>query len=112
VLVVYEQYVERRRIADALALEGFVVLEAADGEQALAYARRLRPDLILSDATLPRLDAVGMLQAIALEKLPVRVVIQTHQTDADLHAWLIELGAEEVVGMGARVGVIAERVRG
>jgi hypothetical protein len=42
----------------------------------------------------------------------VRVVIQTHQTDADLHAWLIELGAEEVVGMGAGVGVIAERVRG
>jgi type IV pilus assembly protein PilB len=112
VLVVYEQYAERRRLADALALEGFVVLEAADGEQALAYARRLRPDLILSDATLPRLDAVGMLQAIALEKLPVRVVIQTHQTDADLHAWLIELGAEEVVGMGAGVGVIAERVRG
>ena len=112
VLVVHEQYAERRRIADALAVEGLIVLEAADGEQALAYARRLRPDLILAEVALPRLDAIGLLQAIALEKLPVRVLIQTCQTDASLHAWLGELGAEAVLPSTVLPRVVAGRVRG
>jgi signal transduction histidine kinase len=37
---------------------------AADGEQALAAARRVRPDLILSDVMMPRLDGFGLLKAI------------------------------------------------
>ncbi|MEO6528146.1 MAG: type II/IV secretion system protein [Gemmatimonadaceae bacterium] len=112
VLVVHEVYAERRRVADALTAEGLVVLEAADGEQALTIARRLSPNLILCEVTLPRLDAVGLLQAIALEQLPVRVLIQTRQTDADLHAWLIELGAEDVLAITVLPRLIASRVRG
>jgi CheY-like chemotaxis protein len=111
VLVVHEVYAERRRIAEALSSEGIVVLEAADGEQALTIARRLRPELILSEVTLPRLDAVGLLQSISLEQLDVRVTIQTRQTDPELHAWLIELGAEEVLASTVLPRVIAARVR-
>jgi type IV pilus assembly protein PilB len=108
VLVVDETRAERRAIADALIAEGMTALEAADGEQALVYARRLRPDLIVTDVALAKLDAVGLLQALAAEHLPTRVLIRTRQTDEALREWLIELGALDVVGVDipALVGAV------
>ncbi|HEV7994042.1 MAG TPA: type II/IV secretion system protein [Gemmatimonadaceae bacterium] len=111
VLVVHEVHADRRRIADALAAEGLAVIEAADGEQALAYARRLRPQVILTEIALPRLDAVGLLQALSAEQLTPRVMIHTRQTDQELHAWLIELGAEEVTMSSEPVKSLAARLR-
>jgi DNA-binding response OmpR family regulator len=98
VLVVDETRAGRRAVADPLVADGMVVLEAADGEQALAYARRLRPDVIVTDLTLPRLDAIGLLQAVGAEGLPIRVLVRTGQTDEALLEWLAELGGE-VVGI-------------
>ena len=106
VLVVDESRAERRIVADQLLADGMVVLEAADGEQALAYARRLRPDVIVTELTLPRLDAIGLLQAMAADQLPIRVVVRTRQTDEQLLQWVGELGGE--VDTGGLVG----RVRG
>ncbi|MEO8561420.1 MAG: type II/IV secretion system protein [bacterium] len=111
VLVVHESHADRRRIADTLTADGMVVIEAADGEQALVYARRLRPQVILTEIALPRLDAVGLLQALAAEQLTPRVLIHTRQTDPELHAWLIELGAEEVTLASEPVRGIVARVR-
>jgi DNA-binding response OmpR family regulator len=99
VLVVDETRAERRAVVEALRADGMTALEAADGEQALAYARRLRPDVIVTDVAMPKLDASGLLQAIAVEGLQTRVVIRTRQTDEELRAWLLELGAADVVGV-------------
>jgi CheY-like chemotaxis protein len=104
VLVVDDGRAERRIVVDQLLADGMVVLEAADGEQALAYARRLRPDVIVTALTLPRLDAIGLLQAIAVDNLPIRVVVRTRQTDETLLQWLAELGGE-VVGLGEGLAV-------
>jgi two-component sensor histidine kinase len=53
----------------------YVVEAAGDGEQALAAALRKRPDLILSDVMMPRLDGLGLLQRLraddALRDIPV-----------------------------------------
>jgi type II secretory ATPase GspE/PulE/Tfp pilus assembly ATPase PilB-like protein len=99
VLVVDETRADRRAVADALRADGATVLEAADGEQALAYARRLRPDVIVTVLTLPRLDAIGLLQALTAERIAARVLVRTAQTDPPLLDWLSELGAE-VLGEG------------
>jgi DNA-binding response OmpR family regulator len=99
-------------MADALASDGFTVLEAADGDQALAYARRLRPDVILTEVALPRLDAMGLLQAIAAERLPVRVLVHTRQSDVELRGWLLDLGAEDVLARSVDPRTIASRLRG
>ena len=59
-----------------------VVGEAADGEQAVALARELRPDVILMDIRMPRVDgieAIGRLQA--LERPPRVLVLTTFDLD-------------------------------
>jgi len=43
-----------------LEARGFDVVEAADGEDALRLSETARPDLILLDGSLPRLDGVGV----------------------------------------------------
>ena len=112
VLVVHEAHDERRRLVEALAAEDLSVIEAADGEQALAYARRLRPQVIITEVALPRLDVVGLLQALSAEQLTPRVLIRTRQTDPELHRWLIELGAEEVTLATEPMKGVAARLRG
>ena len=88
---------------------GFQVLEAADGEAALAYARRLRPDFLVTEIAIPRLDAMGLLQALALESAPPCVVVSTDQSDPELLAWARELGAHEVTGKPLNLALLVAR---
>jgi DNA-binding NarL/FixJ family response regulator len=54
-----------------------VVAEAADGEQAVAAARRHRPDVVLMDIRMPRLDGIAATRQIAGDRLPTRVLVLT-----------------------------------
>lgn len=57
----------RRYVARLLSQAGFKVEAVADGAAALDAARRLKPDLILSDVMMPRLDGFGLLAALRAE---------------------------------------------
>ena len=54
-----------------------VVGEAADGEQALELCRRLRPDLVLMDARMPKMDGLTATRAIKREFPPIPVLMLT-----------------------------------
>jgi two-component system cell cycle response regulator DivK len=56
ILVVEDQPDSRRIIRDMLAGTGYEIIEAEDGEEALAVIAKQRPDLILMDIQLPIMD--------------------------------------------------------
>ena len=63
-----------------------MVAEAADGEEAVALFEAHRPDVVLIDLRMPRLDGVGAIQAIrALDPGARLVALTTYEGDADIH---------------------------
>ncbi|MEV0128023.1 response regulator transcription factor [Dactylosporangium sp. NPDC050688] len=66
-----------------------VVGEASDGVEAVAAARRLRPDVLVMDIAMPRLDGLAAARQILADPRPPRIVLLTmFDTDEHLHAAL------------------------
>ena len=60
VLIIEDELPMRTALQDCLASEGYRVLGAADGERGLAHALQDKPDLILLDIMMPRLDGYSL----------------------------------------------------
>ncbi len=76
ILVAEDDRTIRRNLVLLLEAEGFRVLDAADGDAALACIRADRPDAVLLDLKMPRRDGLSVLAELgpALADLPVIVV--------------------------------------
>ncbi|URM99633.1 response regulator transcription factor [Actinomadura madurae] len=81
VLLADDQAMVRRGLRLILEdqLDISVVGEASDGADAVALARRLRPDVCLMDIRMPRLDGIDVTRALAGPRVPdpMRVVVVT-----------------------------------
>ena len=78
-ILVVEDHVDNRRILrDLLSSRGYDLVEAEDGEQALAMAEGQRPALILMDVQIPLLDGYEVTRRLkanpVLRAIPVVVV--------------------------------------
>jgi len=68
-----------------------VVAQARDGEEAVAMARRERPDLALLDVRMPGMDGIDAARAM-LEERPIPVVIITAYSQRDVIDRAVEAG--------------------
>ena len=64
VLVVEDKEIIRRAIVDELVLDKFGVSEAADGEEALAKVISEKPDIIILDILLPKMNGLDVFKKI------------------------------------------------
>src|SRR4051795_4624661 len=80
-LIVEDSPTMRRVMRRFLSPAGYVIFEAGDGEEALRLAARERPDVILLDRQIPRLDGYGVLASLRedpeLGEVPV-VLVTSH----------------------------------
>jgi two-component system, NarL family, response regulator LiaR len=85
--------------------------EAADGVAALAAIRALRPDVVLLDLLMPRLDGLGVLAALREEELTAAVLVLTSSADEQHLVRAIRAGALSYLPKTAGVDQVIEAVR-
>ncbi len=83
VLVVEDEALIRMDLVEMLGEEGYAVAgEAADGEQAVALARELAPDLVIMDVKMPKVDGITAAGQIVEERIaPVVMLTAFSQRD-------------------------------
>lgn len=93
VVVVEDEALIRMDVVEVLQENGFeVVGEGADGETAIELARSLRPDLVVMDITMPKMDGLTAAEIIGKERL-APVVMLTAFAQPEFVSRAVEAGA-------------------
>jgi DNA-binding response OmpR family regulator len=93
-----------------LEREGYTVAVASDGVQGLELARRERPDLVVLDVMLPRLDGFSVCRILRQENDVPIIMLTARQDEVDRIAGL-ELGADDYISKPFSLGEFLARVR-
>ena len=88
-----------------------VVGEAADGQEAVQRARQLKPDILLLDLAMPRLDGLGALRELAGTVPGLQIVLLTAAIDRQETVEALRLGARGVVLKEAATQMLYKCIR-
>ncbi|HWI22838.1 MAG TPA: diguanylate cyclase [Baekduia sp.] len=113
VLVADDTDILRFMVRDQLLAAGYDVVEARDGEEAVALARTAAPDVALIDREMPKLDGFGVLEALQSfpETAALPVVFVTGRVTADELAEGLDRGAHDYVRKPVQPAELLARVR-
>ncbi len=110
ILVVDDEPNLLHSVAYSLRREGHEVIAAADGEDALAQARRERPDLLILDVMLPRLDGFEVCRRLRAESTLPILMLTAKDAEIDRVVGL-ELGADDYLTKPFSMRELIARVR-
>lgn len=114
IIVADDDAVQRKLVRFRLQRAGFSVRTAADGLEVLALARAERPDAIVSDVLMPRLDGFGLCMRLReepeLARVPVLLITNSYVEDAD-RALARKTGASDLVLRTPELSDVIERLR-
>ncbi len=96
ILIVEDENILREIMKDYLLEEGYRVIEAVDGKQAISLFQEYEVDLILLDIMLPHLDGWSVCKRIR-KTSNVPIIILTARSDEDDTLLGFELGADDYV---------------
>ena len=99
-----------RLVTRNLQLEGYDVIGASDGQQALEHIERQMPDLIMLDVMMPRMDGFTVCQRVSeFSAVPIIIVTARGQDQDKIHG--LDLGADDYLTKPFSVEELLARVR-
>jgi len=110
ILVVDDEQQLRTLVQAYLTQEGFRVVTAADGQEALFVARHEKPDLIILDLMMPEMDGYEFMRVYSKER-QTPVIILTAKVEENDRVLGLELGADDYVTKPFSMRELAARVR-
>jgi DNA-binding response OmpR family regulator len=113
VLLVEDEEPLRKVLRDLLDRQGYKVLEAANGVEALDQIDRGAPDVVLLDLNIPQLDGFGVLKHVRARPqtvdLPIIVLTATGDEETEVRA--LEMGATEFLAKPFRPRALSARLQ-
>jgi len=110
ILVVDDDPSIRQTLTRELALAGYDAISAADGVEGKAVFEERRPDLVITDLAMPRLDGLGLLAAVRrMDATPVLVLSVRGEEEDKVRA--LDLGADDYVTKPFSLRELFARVR-
>ncbi len=110
ILVVDDKLEIRKLLKSYFAQEGFEVVTAANGQEALHVARHEKPDVVLLDLMMPEMNGYEFLRAFSRES-STPVIVLTAKVEESDKVLCLELGADDYVVKPFSPRELAARVR-
>lgn len=97
ILIIEDETALLYALQSQLSAEGYATMAADDGEKALKLLARERPDAIILDIILPKMDGWALLKKVKSnqETKDIPVIIVSNLSDDASHARGIKLGAKD-----------------
>ena len=114
ILLADDHRIMREGLASLLAEEGDleIVGQVDNGEQAIEQARKLRPDVIVMDISMPVMDGIEATRIIKGESPGIRIVGLSMYEQADLTQDMLEAGAEVQLSKAGPSAELLRAIRG
>jgi DNA-binding response OmpR family regulator len=110
ILVIDDQSSVRQLLQEYLTEQGFRVIQAENGQNALYTARHDQPDLILLDIMMPKMDGYQFLRQYRQERQTPIIIITAREEETDAVLGL-DLGADDYVIKPFRMRELMARIR-
>ncbi len=111
ILVVDDDVIARPVAVNLLVQAGYQVVEALDGVQAVSKYEDERPDAVLMDIQMPRMDGMNALVAIRKYDPKARVIMVTGIADKQVALAAIKMGARDFIVKPFRVDRVLSAVK-
>jgi len=113
VLVIEDEAPLRANLVRILSAESYRVVAAADGEEGIQRVTEERPDLVICDILMPRVDGFGVLAALRSrpETATIPFIFLTASADKDDLARGLKSGANEYVTKPFKIAGLLAAVR-
>src|SRR5579859_156721 len=111
ILIIEDELPMRTALKDCLEAEGHRVLTAADGETGLDRALEEKPDLVLLDIMMPRLDGYAVCDQLRRLANPVPILMLTAKGRVDDRVTGLDAGADDYLVKPFSTEELLARVR-
>ncbi len=100
-------------LRQSFSSQPFFVIYAVDGEEGLAMAEKEKPDLIIIDILLPKMDGITMAKKIKEKGIRSQMIFLTNLKDADHIGKVMDISADSdyIVKSDMSIDAIVDRVK-